>query len=100
MSQLHLIQSPITFQAFKKRYALCVETSDSILFLNDSLFSLTIKAFNSSSFHKLTVDNSIYCIQEQIQARSILDLVSETITPTDYNNFVNLSQKAQKIVSW
>jgi len=100
MTQLHLIQSPIDFQDFAEHYAQCVEKGDSILFLNDSLFSLTTKEFNSFSFHELTVDNSIYCIQEQIQARAISDLLSKTITATDYTNFVDLSQKAQKIVSW
>ena len=100
MTQLHLIQSPIDFQNFEQRCEQCVDKNDSILFLNDSLFSLTTKAFNSSSFHKLTADNSVYCIREQIQARAISDLLSGSINATDYNNFVNMSQKAQKIVSW
>ncbi|MCF6193647.1 MAG: sulfurtransferase complex subunit TusB [Kangiellaceae bacterium] len=100
MTQLHLIQSPIDFQDFEQRYEQCVNNEDSILFLNDSLFSLTTKAFNSSSFHKLAADNSIYCIHEQIQARSISDLVSKTITAIDYKKFVYMSQKAQKVVSW
>ena len=100
MSQLHLIQSPILFQEFEQRFKFCVAQEDSILFLNDSLFSLTTKDFNSEYFHECIINNSIWCIEEQLNARAIADSISNKIALTDYSNFVNMSQQADKIVSW
>ena len=100
MSQLHLIQSPITFQTFKKRYALCVDASDSILFLNDSLFSLTHNEFHSDEFTELLTNTSYLYLNEQVEARAIYKLMHKAIKPIGYLEFVKLSQESSKIVSW
>ena len=100
MSQLHLIQSPINFRAFKKRYALCVEKNDSILFLNDSLFSLTLNEFHSGEFTELLTNTSYLYLNEQVEARAICKLIHKAIKPIDYPEFIKLSQESSKIVSW
>ena len=100
MNQLHLIQSPITFQAFESRYALCVDVNDSILFLNDSLFSLAGSEFHSDNFISLMANTPCLCLDEQLDARAIGELVAQKIKPINYPEFVKLSQQASKIVSW
>jgi len=88
------------FQAFEARYKLCVEEDDAIIFLNDSLFSLTMEEFGSKVFDKLTNKTAILCVNEQVVARAVSSNMPLCVSQIDYKEFVELSQNSSKIVSW
>jgi len=100
MPQLHLIQAAISYQAFEQRYKLCVEIDDAIMFLNDSLFSLTINDFRSKAFATLVEQTKILCIGEQVQSRAIARLIPAQIEQVGYRAFVDATRDSSKIISW
>ena len=98
--QLHLIQAQLSSKEFEQQYQRCVSDKDSILFLNDSVFMLTEKNFNSDKFRQLIKQVSIKALTEHLRARNIVSHVADYVEEIDYPTFVTLSQQANKVVSW
>ena len=98
--QLHLIQAQLSSKEFEQQCRRYVSDKDSILFLNDSVFTLTDKHFNSDEFRRLIGQISILALTEHLQARNIISHVAGYVEEIDYPTFVSLSQQANKVVSW
>lgn len=101
MTNLHLIQNSIDSKEFNKNICLYASAGDSVLFLNDSLFSLlklnSIKQEAQSNVHNL----KIYAISEQLEARGIRDIPNNVvINMIDFVTFTELSQQSNKVISW
>jgi len=99
MMQLHLIQQKLSFKEFTDQFSRFASAGDQILFLNDSLYCLIEDQFNSRDFSRLSSEVNIFIIKEQAEARNICDF-PEDIKQIDYSNFVDMSLKANKVVSW
>ena len=102
MNQLHLIQTQLTIQQFEYERSLYLGNSDSILFLNDGLY--TLQELSVTYEGKLSLNsmpNTLYVLSEQLSARSLTGLAgNERIQSISYSEFVNLSINATKVVSW
>ena len=98
-SQLHLIQTKLCLATFEQQCLRFVSDGDNLLFLNDSVFVLLQKEFNSDAFLRMTRNVALYAIDEQLQARNITRFNSP-IKPISFQGFVEKSQNASKVISW
>jgi len=99
MQQLHLIQNQLSFSDFNQQFVRLVSEDDSLLFLNDSVYSLLKNEFSTNQFETLAAKISICLIDEHINARNISALCND-FRIIDYPEFVGLSLKASKVLSW
>ena len=102
MNQLHLIQTQLTIQQFEYERSLYLGNSDSILFLNDGLYTLQeLSVTDEGKLSLNSMPNTLYVLSEQLSARSLTGLAgNERIQSISYSEFVNLSINATKVVSW
>lgn len=101
MSTLHLIQRPISNHEFISQFKLYYAVNDSILFLNDAVFSLTSLCNLQELCELSELNSTILALREHLQARGLNDLFdTKKVSIIDYQKFVELSIEAQKIISW
>ena len=96
MNQLHLIQSQFSIEAFNSNFERMVYKGDKLLFLNEGLLN-----FMHDRLTQTTIYNKEYwlAIDEQLNAMQLKNATS-LLTPIGYQEFVQYSYDASKVVSW
>jgi len=101
MSQLHLIQKKIGTDDFLREIRRLTTKGDTLLFLNDSLFSLHTLACDISKLEHSVKGLDLVAIDEQFNSRGLAKLTTNLkLDVIDYPAFVELSCRSSKIVSW
>ena len=101
MSQLHLIQNRIGTDDFLREIRRLTTKGDTLLFLNDSLFSLHTLACDISELEHCVKDLDLVVIDEQFNSRRLSKLITNLkLELIEYPAFVELSCRSSKIVSW
>ena len=90
----------MTFADFEINFARYTALGDSILFLNDSVFSLASIDFHSDEFLKLTENCHLLALSDHLSARNIRQNITASIQLIDYQQFVVCAADACKVISW
>ena len=101
MSVFHLIQRPISGNTLIAQLERYYSDNDSIMLLNDAVFSLPSLYEFQPLWQLDRCPGSIYAIKEHIESRGLLDLlIDEKLELIDYQKFVELSLEAEKLIAW
>ncbi len=101
MTTLHLLQRPINRHDFIKQVKLFYAPNDSILLLDDAVFSLTGLCQSAELWSLSEFKGPFLALQEHLDARGLENLLSqEKVKSIDYQQFVELSVETQKTISW
>lgn len=98
-NQLHLVENSVNIEVFIKQLNRYCQNGDTILFLNDSIYSLMTTEFNNESFFKLTKQLTLLVLKEHCEARALKEL-PKSIRNIQYQEFANLSINSTKVISW
>ena len=72
-----------------------------ILLIEDGVFlAMENNTMKKKLLQKLVLQNRVFALLEDLEARGILDFLDKKIQKVDYTGFVKLTEKYKKIISW
>ncbi len=94
---VHLIQKSITRLEFDRQINRMTSKDDCLIFMGDAIFDLSkLSPLLDEKDYNLTIN----VIDSDVKARAISDILNKKINIISFDEFVLLTIKAKKIISW
>jgi len=99
LSTLHTINKGAHHQALNLALT-SLAHGDVLLFLEEGVTTLVTGSQGAARLELVAQENQIFCLQEDAQARALLDLLPDWVTLIDYDGFVALTEQHSRTLSW
>jgi len=96
MSALHTVSQSTALSDAASTNAAVVTSSDAVLFLHDGVYL----ACRPEQLQSLSPGAGLYALRCDIQARGLAERLDQRVKLVDYDGFVELCCKYDKVVSW
>lgn len=89
---LHIFNTQAQFKSKLAFIHSSLTTDDALLFIEDAVYA--------AQKHRKEIKCKIFVLEEDSQARAILNKIDKSCKLIDYANFVELSERHKNIISW
>lgn len=100
MKTLHTINKPSQSSSALDLAQSALSPDDTLLFIEDGVFSLIENSQSLSNIKALHVHHAITALLPDVQARGLNNHLPEWVTLVDYCGFVELTETHEKTLSW